>query len=249
MRLTSFFVFVLLSTNIFGQTIKDSKILLYNYNYTIDDVVLKACEDKNQKVGLAISSPFSKPKKTFYEDYAGKKTAYIESEGGKKIIASLTDTIYNITNKLFKETFNTEILPINELEGKIKYFNLNPAYPELPQTTLKMVCKGKTDYPLYSKLSIAIQRPGISIGVGNEDGDASIGSKKCVVIIYLDIYDKDGNKLFDDNNQAIGDESIFARVNYTGIGESAGGKLIEMRKYICTLYSIALEGLIAKMPK
>jgi hypothetical protein len=59
-------------------------------------------------------------------------------------VAAITDTFYTIAAEKFKTDLNLELLPINELKGKVKYSNL---YPDCPD--IKKVLKAAKGYKYY----------------------------------------------------------------------------------------------------
>ncbi|KAF5074766.1 hypothetical protein DSECCO2_177930 [anaerobic digester metagenome] len=232
-----------------AQTVKNSKIVLYKVDIDVDDIIVKASKDPNEKPTLSISSPFSKPKPSVYEDGMGNKAEYIVSNGGKEITASFIDTLHYITSTLLKEQHNAELLPYAELNGKIRNLYINPAYPQLPSGMLRTVRKAKLDYPLYAKIMVYMRQAGVGVGVGNAAGDEITvsSSTKGEVNVYFEVYDIDGNKVFDKRSQIIGEDPIVSSVNYTGEGEVAGGNFDGIRYYFGYLLNKAMEDLVSQM--
>lgn len=64
-----------------------------------------------------------------------------------KFLASLADTFYCIAAEKFKAELGLELLPLNELQGKVKYSN---AYPECPNlASIKKAVKTAAGYKYY----------------------------------------------------------------------------------------------------
>ena len=240
MKILNFLFAALFCANAMGQSIKDAKILVYKYDYDVDPNIAQAADEKT--TGKSLAKGFGGAlSKDYYEDYAGKKTEY-KHNGGNKLTASLIDTVYNITSARLKEKYNAELLPMEELDGKIKYIYGDP-YNALPNATLKLARKNTTGYATYAKLFVSVQRQGV--GVGN--GFVDLGSTKAIVMVWMEIYDKDGNKIKDVKGEAKGEEPIVPSVN-VGIGiKTKDGNIGMIRKHVCMLYGKAMDDLISKM--
>lgn len=64
-----------------------------------------------------------------------------------KFLASLVDTFYCIAAKKFKTELGLELLPLNELQGKVKYSSAYPECPNLPN--IKKAVKTAAGYKYY----------------------------------------------------------------------------------------------------
>jgi hypothetical protein len=63
------------------------------------------------------------------------------------IIAGIIDTFYHIASEKFRNELNMELLPLKELQGKIKY---NTMYPKCPNiVNIKKVMKFASGYTYY----------------------------------------------------------------------------------------------------
>lgn len=64
-----------------------------------------------------------------------------------KFLSSLVDTFYSLAAEKFKAELGLELLPLNELQGKVKYSN---AYPECPNlASIKKAVKTAAGYKYY----------------------------------------------------------------------------------------------------
>jgi hypothetical protein len=64
-----------------------------------------------------------------------------------KYLASLIDTFYYIAAEKFKNELGLELLPLGELQGKVKYNNTYPECPHLPN--IKKAIKTAAGYKYY----------------------------------------------------------------------------------------------------
>ncbi|MFT3738785.1 MAG: hypothetical protein QM786_08495 [Breznakibacter sp.] len=241
MKIISLFIAAFISINAIGQSVKDAKILVYKYEYNVNEHIAKACEEKTTKRKAVSVSSFAGSTKDFYQDYSGKKTEYADATGNK-LTASLIDTVYSITNAKLKEKYNAELLPLKELDGKIKYVYPEPYYV-FPNTTLKQAMKYANGYDWYGKCFISVERQGVGVGTDLVE----VGSSKAIVMVWMEIYDKDGNKIKDVKGEAKGDESIIENVNANTDIKFSDSKLEHIRKHVCMLYGKAMDDLIGKM--
>jgi hypothetical protein len=235
MKITSLLLAAFLCANAVGQSVKDAKIVVYKYSYIVDENIAKAAEDKSgsKSIGFGVSTDT-------YEDYAGKKTEYKSS--GNRLTASLIDTLYSIVNVKLKEKFNAQFLPINTLDGKVKYIYHDP-YPTLPDATLKLAMKSIPDSVCYAKMTVSIQRQGVGVGIGS----VGVGSTKAIVLVWMEIYGKDGKKLQDVKGEAKGDEPIISAINLKTDIKIKDSRLFFIRKHVSELYSKAIDDLIGKI--
>lgn len=70
------------------------------------------------------------------------------------LIASIIDTFYTMATITFKKELGLELLPLNELQGKIKYHNVYPNCPDL--TNIKKVLKVSPGYDFYTDYFVNI---------------------------------------------------------------------------------------------
>ena len=191
------FLFVLTTISSFSQTKNDFAI--YSYSIVVSESITDITkmdqqqeipkEVKAEKSDQSLGDLFPKPdeyEKTYYVDYSGKKTEYTR---GNRLIASLVDTLYQITQKHFKDSLNITLLPLNELEGKIKYDEYG--YPSAPlEGSKRIAIKKAPGYKRYAKLYINFHT-GTSAGFKG----LTVGQKLPKVWIKMKVYDENKDKL------------------------------------------------------
>jgi hypothetical protein len=65
----------------------------------------------------------------------------------KEFISSIIDTFYKIASDKFKSELGLELMPLNELQGKVKY---NESYPDCPYVAnIKKVVKSVSGYQYF----------------------------------------------------------------------------------------------------
>lgn len=72
----------------------------------------------------------------------------------KDLMESIIDTFYFISSEKFKIEFGIELLPLNELQCKIKYSNLFPNCPDV--ANIKKVIKNASGYKFYTDYFVNI---------------------------------------------------------------------------------------------
>lgn len=113
--------FVVFYVNSSVQAFKNEKLVVLNYSITVDEVFVKATEKEEKKnLKLKDFSLKNTPMYETYTDYDGKETRFRHGpELGDFITASLIDTLFEITKKTFKTTFNSDFYPLSELGSKL----------------------------------------------------------------------------------------------------------------------------------
>ena len=200
MKRTIISIFILcIASSAFSQDVKD--MVTFNYNIVvtkgIQEVTKMKKNDKEEKkskkerkeelknMSLGDMLSTDEPKKTYYVDHSGKKTEY---RAGSKLVASLIDTLYQMTRKEFKDSLNINLLPLNELKDDIRY---DATYPACPTINSKRKAIRKTgSYDRYSTIYINFNT-GTSVGVRG----LTIGEKYPNVWIKINVYDEDKNKV------------------------------------------------------
>jgi len=250
MKRSIILIFILgIASTAFSQDLKD----MVTFNYSI--VVTKSIQDvtkmenehdkkekksrkerkeelKNMSLGDMLST--DEPEKTYYVDYSGKKTEY---KVGSKLVASLIDTLYQMTSQRFEDSLNIHLLPLNELQDDIRY---DATYPSCPAINSKRKAIRKAgSYDRYCKIYINFNT-GSSVGVRG----LTVGEKFPNVWIKINVYDENKNKLKKisvkkDFNKDLGVSTV--KHQWTQRKEY---DLETMRRNLSGLYSITLEDVV-----
>ena len=72
----------------------------------------------------------------------------------KDLMESIIDTFYSISSEKFKIEFGIDLLPLNELQSKIKYSNLFPNCPDV--VNIRKVIKNASGYKFYTDYFVNI---------------------------------------------------------------------------------------------
>jgi len=246
MKRTIISIFLIcMTSSVFSQDLKD--MVTFNYNIVITESIQEVTkmkkndkeekksekerkeELKNMSLGDMLST--DEPKKTYYVDYSGKKTEY---RAGSKLVASLIDTLYQMTRQRFKDSLNINLLPLNELKDDIRYDATYPACPTI-NSKRKAIRKAK-GYDRYGKIYINFNT-GTSVGVKG----LTVGEKYPNVWIKINVYDEGKNKIKKisvkkDFNKDIGVSTV--KNKWT---QKKQYDLETMRRNLSGLYSITLN--------
>lgn len=250
MKRSIILIFILgMVSTAFSQELKD--MVTFNYNIVVTESIQDVTtmnskqvkqekkskkerkeELKNMSLGDMLST--DEPKKTYYVDYSGKKTEY---RAGSKLVASLIDTLYQMTRQRFEDSLNIQLHPLNELKDDIRY---DATYPSCPTINSKRKAIRKAgSYDRYCKIYINFNT-GTSVGVKG----LTVGEKYPNVWIKINVYDENKNKLKKisvnkDFNKDIGVSTV--KHKWT---QQEKYDLETMRRNLSNLYSITLEDVV-----
>ena len=244
----SIFILFVITSSAFSQNSKD--MVTFNYNIVVTESIQdvtsmdkKNKEDKRSKeerkeemknMSLGDMLSIDEPEKTYYVDYSGKKTEY---KAGSKLVASLIDTLYQMTRKEFNDSLNINLLPLNELKDDIRYDITYPACPTI--NSKRKAIRKAGSYDMYCKIYINFNT-GTSVGVRG----LTFGEKYPNVWIKINVYDEDKNKLKKisvkkDFNKDIGVSTV--KHKWT---QQKDYDLETMRRNLSGLYSITLDDVV-----
>jgi hypothetical protein len=166
-----------------------------------------------------------------------KDTNAMNQKPNNELLASIADTFYTITLEKFRHELGLELLPLNALQGQVKYSTKYPNCPDV--TNVKKVLKSASGYKYYADYYV------------NVFSDVSIYSPvipsptgiKPLYAISLTIYDQTG-KLLKKINLSYKSNKALAepRVDSNKTTE-------RMKSKLCNLYSEALNQVAVEYKK
>ena len=160
-----------------------------------------------------------------------KTTKSIDNEVVDEFIAGVIDTFYTIAAEKFKEDIGLELLPLNELNNKIKY---NKKYPNCPDMdNIKKVLKNVSGYKYYMDYFVNI------FSDANTDFSAKPTPNriKPLFAISFNLYDGTG-KLIEKIDYSYKSNKSLSEGSKPGIRP----KSQQMKVRLCNSYSDALNG-------
>lgn len=249
MKRTIIAIFILcMAGTAFSQNLKD--MVTFNYSIVVTKHIQEVTkmkkkdeedkkskkerkeELKNMSLGDMLST--DEPEKTYYVDYSGKKTEYV---AGSKLVASLIDTLYQMTRQRFKDSLNINLLPLNELKDDIRYDGTYPACPTI-NSKRKAIRKAE-GYDRYCKIYINFNT-GTSVGVKG----LTVGEKYPNVWIRMKVYDEDKNRVKKINVRKDFNKDIGVSTVKHKWTQQKKYDLETMRKNLSSLYSITLKDVL-----
>jgi len=166
-----------------------------------------------------------------------KDSTAFDQKLNNEMIASIADTFYTITLEKFRHELGLELLPLNALQGQVKY---NTKYPNCPDVSnVKKVLKSASGYKYYADYYV------------NVFSDVSIYSPvipsptgiKPLYAISLTIYDQTGKVLKKIN---LSYKSNKALVDLKADSNKSGE---QMKSKLCNMYSEALNRVATEYKK
>jgi hypothetical protein len=162
-------------------------------------------------VGVLIISGFSINAQTFNKQGIAifNYSVIIDDQLGLTTDKSMYDNIYNQAITILKDKAFLGFKPINYLEGKVAYDNLNYPLGKIK----KAIKSGMADN--YAKIIINVKPQGVistnETTVGNGEVGYETGKMKCKiqVSVKMIIYNSNGEKLFEQTGEAVSSDKII----------------------------------------
>jgi hypothetical protein len=124
----------------------------------------------------------------FFSSEKTDRSKFTEITLDNKIIANIIDTFYTIATNKLKDDLGLNLLPLKELQNKIKY---NSEYPNCPETAnIKKVLKSVSGYTYYTDFYVNVYSD------FSENMEALSPDKiKPLYAISFTLYDAKGNSI------------------------------------------------------
>lgn len=213
--LTGLFFVVLISVSLVNaQSINSEKAATHFYIVNLDNELLDILNQTNAKGKLDAATM--------------EKT---------DMVASIIDSVYNMSSQVFKSDLGLELLPLNELQSKIKY---NSEFPNCPNmVNIKKVLKTASGYKYYADYFV-----NIFSGL-NPDSQAkpSLNQIRPLYAISFTLYDGTGKivkKM---------DFSYKSKKPLADNKKDAAKTNEEIKSKICSQYNLALNEFTAEYKK